>query len=232
MLSGTAAFATGTYVQAQRSSSVIELNGKTVANPPKLVYGGTTYVQLYSIQNGLQSVFETRPTWDGNHFNILEPTPIGSNDSVQVAFTRAGDHPELVLESAINNAHSTLDIAIYSITKQDIVDSIITAKKRGVNVRVITDKTEAGNSYQKVALTDLANAGIPIKENSHSGLMHMKVSIIDDKEVATGSYNYSESASTVNDENLVILDNPQIASQYETEFNQMWNNTSEYRDYT
>lgn len=58
--------------------------------------------------------------------------------------------------------------------------------------------------------------------------MHMKVSIIDDKVVATGSYNYTTSASIINDENLVILTDPQLAKDYETQFNRMWNDTSEF----
>lgn len=71
LLSGTIAFATTNMVQAEKGTSTVQLNGSSITNPPKLVYGGTTYVQLYSIQNGLQTVLGTRPTWDGNNFNII-----------------------------------------------------------------------------------------------------------------------------------------------------------------
>ncbi|MCL6593450.1 MAG: hypothetical protein K6T31_05695 [Alicyclobacillus sp.] len=73
LLSGSAAWAATNLVQAQAKGSVVELNGKQLSAPPSLVYGGTTYVQLYSIQNGLQQVLGVRPTWDGTHFNILTP---------------------------------------------------------------------------------------------------------------------------------------------------------------
>ncbi|MCL6637592.1 MAG: hypothetical protein K6T26_06570, partial [Alicyclobacillus sp.] len=73
LLSGSAAWAATNLVQAQAKGSVVELNGKQLSAPPSLVYGGTTYVQLYSIQNGLQQVLGIRPTWDGTHFNILTP---------------------------------------------------------------------------------------------------------------------------------------------------------------
>ena len=56
----------------------------------------------------------------------------------------------------------------------------------------------------------------------HSGLMHLKVSIIDDQTVTTGSYNYSEDASTRNDEVLVVLRDPTMAKAWEAEFNAMW----------
>lgn len=160
-----------------------------------------------------------------NNYYSSKPT------SAEYAFTKAGQHPEQLLESAISNSHSTLDIAIYSITKTDIVDAIVAAKKRGVKVRVITDKTEAGNKYQKAELAVMKRAGIPIKDNKHPGLMHMKVSIVDNKQVTTGSYNYSTSASTTNDENLVILSDSQMAKDFETQFNRMWNDTTGFANY-
>jgi len=153
-----------------------------------------------------------------------------SGTQVEYYFTRAQQHPEKALESQINSAKSTLDIAIYSLTKKDIIDSIITAKKRGVNVRIITDHIEAKSKSEATQLQLLKSAAIPLKENSHSGLMHMKVSIIDKAVVTTGSYNYTQNASTENDEVLVVIHDPGIATNWEGEFQQMWNDTKDYVD--
>jgi Phosphatidylserine/phosphatidylglycerophosphate/cardiolipin synthases and related enzymes len=153
-----------------------------------------------------------------------------SSSQIEYYFTKANQHPEQALESQINSAKSTLDIAIYSLTKKDIVDAIISAKRRGVNVRIITDRTEAKSKAQANELLLLKNAGIPVKENTHSGLMHLKVSIVDKSVVTTGSYNYSQSASTINDEVLVVIHDPSIASKWEDEFQQMWNDTRNYTD--
>jgi len=60
--------------------------------------------------------------------------------------------------------------------------------------------------------------------------MHMKVSIIDKSVVTTGSYNYSQSASTINDEVFVVIHNPSIASKWDAEFQQMWDDTKDYSD--
>jgi phosphatidylserine/phosphatidylglycerophosphate/cardiolipin synthase-like enzyme len=153
-----------------------------------------------------------------------------SGTQVEYYFTRAQQHPEKALESQINSAKSTLDIAIYSLTKKDIVDAIISAKKRGVAVRIITDRIEAKSKAQEAQLQLLKSVGIPIKENGHSGLMHMKVSIIDKAVVTTGSYNYTQNASTENDEVLVVIHDPGIATNWEGEFQQMWSNTKDYTD--
>lgn len=159
---------------------------------------------------------------------VAAVTNTSNPTSAQWAFTRAGQHPEQLLEATYGQAHKTLDIAIYSLTKTDIVDAIIAAKERGVGVRIITDKTEAKNKYQATELAYLTKNGIPIKENTHSGLMHMKVSIIDNSIVTTGSFNYSTSASTHNDENLVVLRDKTMARSFDAEFNQMWNDTADY----
>ncbi len=53
--------------------------------------------------------------------------------------------------------------------------------------------------------------------------MHHKVIIIDNSIVVTGSLNFSSSADEDNEENVVILDNPEIAALYLQEFDKLWN---------
>jgi phosphatidylserine/phosphatidylglycerophosphate/cardiolipin synthase-like enzyme len=52
--------------------------------------------------------------------------------------------------------------------------------------------------------------------------MHHKVIIIDDQIVVTGSYNFSQSAKTRNDENTLIIHSPEIAEIYKQEFERVW----------
>lgn len=154
-----------------------------------------------------------------------------SDGSVSVYFPRAGQDAEGQLISLLGTAQKKLDVAIYSFTDTKIADAISTAKKRGVTVRLMTDRESAGESYQKKALNIVKAAGVPIKENTHSGIMHLKVSIIDTSAVTTGSFNYTKSAQNQNDENLVIIRNASINGQYETEFNSMWSDTKDYADW-
>lgn len=152
------------------------------------------------------------------------------NAQIEYAFTQAGQHPENMLKTVIGSAKSTLDIAIYSLTKNDIVDAILAAQKRGVKVRIITDQQEAQNKSQAGDLQRLRAAGIPIKENTHSGLMHLKVTIADGSVVTTGSYNYSQAASTTNDEVLVMIRDSNIAKDWEKQFNRMWDDTKNFTE--
>jgi phosphatidylserine/phosphatidylglycerophosphate/cardiolipin synthase-like enzyme len=140
-------------------------------------------------------------------------------------FTQAGQHPEKALIDVINSSNQTLDIAIYSLTHPDIVAAIKEAKKRGVAVRIISDKIESAGKTQGEAMKLLGSAGITMKINKHSGLMHLKVTIADKKIVTTGSYNYSKAASTTNDEVLMVIHNEETAKSFSEQFERMWNDS-------
>jgi len=154
-----------------------------------------------------------------------------SNQNLSYAFTQANDHPEKVLVGVIGEAKTSLDIAIYSLTHPDIIQAISDAKKRGVVVRIISDKTEAKNKTQAEALNNLKSAGIPIKINTHSGLMHLKVTIVDKKLFTSGSFNYSKAAATTNDEVLIVDRDPIAATKWDQEFVAMWNDTKKFANY-
>jgi phosphatidylserine/phosphatidylglycerophosphate/cardiolipin synthase-like enzyme len=145
--------------------------------------------------------------------------------ATQYFFSQAGQHPEKALIEVIDSSKQSLDIAVYSITHPDIVKAIKDAKKRGVVVRIISDKIQSAGKTQAEALKLLGSAGIPMKINKHNGLMHLKVTIADQKVVTTGSYNYSQAASTSNDEVLVVIHDEVSAKTFTEQFERMWNDT-------
>ncbi len=51
--------------------------------------------------------------------------------------------------------------------------------------------------------------------------MHHKVIIIDERIVIFGSFNFSDNANTQNDENLLIVENPDIARAFKSEFDRV-----------
>ncbi|WP_400162947.1 phospholipase D-like domain-containing protein [Brevibacillus sp. TJ4] len=152
-----------------------------------------------------------------------------ADNKLEWAFTKADQNPEQLLISVINGAQTQLDIAIYSLTHPDIVAAIRDAKKRGVNVRLITDKQQAGGQSQTEALKILGSAGVPTKINAHSGLMHLKVVVADKKVATIGSFNFSKAASTTNDEVLMVLRDEAVAISFAEEFERMWNNTQKFQ---
>jgi HKD family nuclease len=151
-----------------------------------------------------------------------------NGSQIDWAFTQDNQQPEKLLIDVINSSKQTLDIAIYSLTYPDIVAAIKDAKKRGVDVRIVTDKIQSSGQAQSEALKLLGSAGIPIKINTHSGLMHLKMVIADKRIATTGSFNYSKAASTTNDEVLMVLRDETIAKSFTGEFDKIWADTKKY----
>ncbi len=124
------------------------------------------------------------------------------------------------LISKIDSAKSSLYIAIYSFTHDGIADAVLKAKERGVDVKVIFDKDQSMNDASDDEY--LAQAGTPVSLRNGKGYMHNKFTIIDGTIVATGSFNYSQNADTKNEENLVFIENPEIAKKYKEDFDKIW----------
>ncbi|WP_213643766.1 phospholipase D-like domain-containing protein [Paenibacillus lautus] len=151
---------------------------------------------------------------------------------VDTYFTREEDHPEEAMIRLIEEAQSTLDIAIYSINYEPIVDAVIDAAKRGVHVRLITDATHAEEKgKQAKALENIRSAGIPVKVNAHNGKMHLKMMIADGTKVEMGSFNYLQSAVEENDDVAVIIQDEATGASFESAFNNMWNDGEAFKDY-
>ncbi len=157
--------------------------------------------------------------------------PQTGSGTVQYYFPRGGQPPKPQLLDVINSAKKSLDIAIYSFTDMDIANAIVNAKTRGVEVRVISDKECSTDSSQKKVLQLLINSNIEVKINKHSGLMHLKMTIADQSVATTGSFNYTKSAENENDEVFVVLRDANIAKDFDSQFNRMWNDNSGFADY-
>lgn len=154
-----------------------------------------------------------------------------NNQPIETYFTRQQGNLNTVLINNINQANKSLYVAIYAITRQDIADSIINAKSRGIDVKIITDKINSQSKSQKNILDKFKKANIPVNIETHTGLMHLKVCIVDDKTLLAGSYNYTEQATKYNDENLLVIRDSNIINQYINEFNTMWNDKENYSNY-
>jgi len=125
------------------------------------------------------------------------------------------------VEAEVAKAQHTIDFMAYSFTSDEIADAMLARAKAGVTVRGVFDmsqvKSNTGGEYNR-----LKRAGLDVYMDGISGLMHHKVIIIDGETVITGSYNFSNNAEKVNDENLVIIHNAQIAQQFLNNFQEVY----------
>ena len=122
-------------------------------------------------------------------------------------------------------------VAVYGLTYPPVVKALVSAKKRGVDVRVITDWERAENPKQEAALETLHLAGIPIKVNQHDGLMHLKQVVVDDEVNASGSMNHTTSGNRYNDERLDVITDHVTSVKAREKFLAMWKDHTRYADW-
>jgi mitochondrial cardiolipin hydrolase len=87
-------------------------------------------------------------------------------------------------------------------------------------VRIISDDDKRFDAGSDIA--QLADAGIPIALDDTKAHMHHKFALIDQRWLLNGSFNWTRSASTSNDENLVVTNDPQQLRSFAAQFEALW----------
>lgn len=120
----------------------------------------------------------------------------------------------------LRSARKTIDLCVFTITDNAVSKEIYEASRRGVKIRLITDNDKAGDRGSDIE--DLERAGVPVRIDRTEDHMHHKFAVFDGKTMLTGSYNWTRSAFTRNQENVVISDDPRLVRQFQAEFDQLW----------
>jgi phosphatidylserine/phosphatidylglycerophosphate/cardiolipin synthase-like enzyme len=121
---------------------------------------------------------------------------------VSAHFSPKGGCTEAVVRE-IQKAHREVLVLAYSFTSKPITDALIEAKKRGVKVEIVLDRSNEQDSYSTLAL--LAEKGLAPLLDSHHAIAHNKVMMIDRHTLITGSFNFTHQAEVENAENLLVL---------------------------
>ncbi|MBU1427699.1 DUF1669 domain-containing protein [bacterium] len=132
------------------------------------------------------------------------------------------DNPQKAIIKNINQAEAFINIAMYTFTDTDILLSLINAQERGVKVRVYLDRSQIESTYSISRL--LVQKGIKVRVSTNNYIMHNKFAIIDNRLLLTGSYNWTFSANNRNDENIMVIDDPEIIEIFQNQFVSLWTN--------
>lgn len=142
--------------------------------------------------------------------------------NVQGGFSPEGSARALVLET-IGGAKHSIQILAYAFQAPDIMQALVDAERRGVEVRVVVDKKRNQNKTGKTAMDFVTANGVELRTNDHFHLHHDKTIIVDGSTVETGSFNFAPSAETANSENVVVIRGmPEVARQYLEHWQSRW----------
>ena len=155
------------------------------------------------------------------------------NGAIEYAFSPREGAEKLVLK-VIGSARSEIRMMAYALTSASVVDALIEARRRGVDVAVVADYEENVTKDKKglarAALSALVNAGCRVRTISAYQIHHDKVIVADRESVETGSFNFTSSAAGRNSENvMVVWKNPDLARGYLAHWQDRFNKGEDYR---
>ncbi len=134
--------------------------------------------------------------------------------------TAQGNEVKSEIISLINSASKSLYVAVYDINDSDIVSALLSAHKKGIDVKVVMDDVQA--ETEKDIVSPLNSAGILKTDNNKSALMHNKFVVIDGSKVLTGPTNWTKNCLFYNNNSLLITSD-KLAADYTAESDEMWN---------
>mgnify|MGYP001452432441 CR=1 FL=1 len=145
---------------------------------------------------------------------MLTPTLLhfSPNASYQVCFTPQQNCTKLMVDH-IKDAKKSIYVQSYSFTNYPIAKALYKAYKRGVDVKIIFDKSQFDPKHFSQSKYFLKKH-IPIWIDNKPRIAHNKVMIIDDTWVETGSFNFTYSAQKYNAENMLWIKDKALAKKY------------------
>lgn len=139
------------------------------------------------------------------------------------------DNIKQELLDLINNEQERIQVAVYSFTDKVLANALIAAKKRGIEVEVITDPTQYLERYNKTPMLKDNGVSVLVYQPNHkkvktlANLMHNKFAIFFNNKnnqsiVWTGSLNWTVSAQKSNQENIIVLYDRHVVERYQEQF--------------
>lgn len=135
----------------------------------------------------------------------------------------------------LDDAKTSIDIALYGFSNERICDAVLDACKRGIAVRCATEyDSEHEDAWLRIAeaIRNYPEYNLSLVLGNTAGIMHNKYFIIDEKYVVTGSTNLT-SGMWKHFNNLVIIRSPGLAADFKMDFEVLYagyNSTSKGND--
>jgi phosphatidylserine/phosphatidylglycerophosphate/cardiolipin synthase-like enzyme len=150
----------------------------------------------------------------------LTPCIAYGKANTENAFSPRQGATALVVKT-LNGAKETICLAAYSFTSKPVAEALIAAYERGVDVRVVLDKSQ--ETARKSLYGLLLDAEVPTRINRRYAIMHNKFVVVDDSTLQLGSFNYTKAAEEKNAENvLVIRRNKKVIESYSRQCDRLW----------
>lgn len=143
---------------------------------------------------------------------------LGTSSRYHVLFSPE-DRVDRRLKQLIDNARSSIRIAVFSFRDRVIADALAAASRRGVTVELVTEEKQAAytDADERVASAG-ARVVVGANRSSTYAAMHHKYAVIDDEVVVTGACNWSYTAFFKSNEDMLFIRDAGVAARYRKDF--------------
>lgn len=151
------------------------------------------------------------------------PNPVLTIGGVRVQnYFAAEDGVSTHIVDELKKAQKSIYFLAFSFTAENIGDAVIDKAKAGVTVGGVFETTGSNTQYSEFGkMSALKMPNLQVFTDGNPYVMHHKVFIIDEKTVIFGSFNFSDNADTANDENLLIVEDPNMAKAFKQEYDRV-----------
>lgn len=125
----------------------------------------------------------------------------------------------------LEGAERSIYFMAFSFTDDQIGKAVREKFEAGIKVGGVFESRGAGTKYSEYK--SMEQLGIDVRTDGNPYIMHHKVFIIDEEMVILGSYNFTRSADEANDENVLIIHDPMVASRYLAEYRRIYESASD-----
>lgn len=143
-------------------------------------------------------------------------------DRVVESYFSPSDHTNQEILNELITAEESINVGLLLLTRNDLTNTMIDRAQAGIRVRVIIDDEESS----EFPIQALIEGGVAVAHHDYNAIFHHKYAMIDEgtleARVITGSHNWTTSATVRNDENTLILHDPDITNIYRQEFEARW----------
>lgn len=186
-----------------------------------LAYARNKAFDIYREQAVLEGEgFYKSTNWLEKVIKAIDGVRSKDSDSEPKSYFSPGDSCANQIIQCIQNARQSIEICVFTISDNNISEAILSAHKKGVRLRVISDNDKADDKGSDIYY--LAEKGVDVKLDKSPNHMHHKFAIFDREILVNGSFNWTRSASTVNEENITVLYDASLVASFSTTFESLW----------
>lgn len=142
-----------------------------------------------------------------------------SNGIKSEAFFSPGEDCKNKIIHLISHAKRQIKICVFTISDNTITQAIVDAHNRGIHIAIISDNDKSNDKGSDIEF--LSKKGVSVILDHAPSHMHHKFAIFDEQILLSGSFNWTRSATTSNQENILVTGDKGLITAFDRKFEQL-----------